>query len=81
VAHRHIVVSSRRTDNQAALPPAGRLRRVKSILVALLLAAALVGFLLAAILLGSIIAALVIITVVIAFAVAIGKAFIDRARQ
>ena len=77
----HIIVSSRRPKNQAALPPPGRLQRVKSFFMALLLTALLVGFVLAAIFLGSIIAAVVIITIVVAGTIAAAKAFLSRARR
>jgi hypothetical protein len=57
---------------------AGRLGRMKAVVVALLLASAFIGFLIAALLLGSILAVGLVILIAVALTVALFKAAIRR---
>jgi hypothetical protein len=73
-----IVGSLRRTDEPTSLRSVSRFGRLKSIVVALLIASAVIGFLLAALVLGSIIALLLLVVVVLALAAAMLRAAIRR---
>jgi hypothetical protein len=70
-----ILLSPNHTD------AAGRLSRVKAVVVALLLASAFIGFLIAALLLGSILAVGLVILIAVALTVALFKAAIRRPRR
>lgn len=76
-----IFLSTRQTDAQRTLAPAGRPSRVKAILAALLLASAFIGFLIAAVVLGSILAVVLIILVAVAFTLALFKWVIGGLRR